>query len=88
MDGPFVLCELWSRHADELVRFITMGAVLITYNSRPLCRSTLDELIRRSPFYEPPSHALPSLLYQDVITGTRSTRPPLACLHIPKAEAA
>ena len=55
----------------------TLGAVLITYNSRPLCRSALLpsghlelSIYASLRFREPPSHALPSFLY----VQSRNTR--------------
>ena len=63
-----------------------MGAVLITYNSRPLCRSTLDELIRSSPVSVTPlTHSSAYCTKCDHRDEKYATA---ACPHIPRAEAA
>ena len=56
-----------------------MALLIITYNSRSLCRSALaTELIRSSPVSRTPlTHSSKSPV-QSVIIGTRSTLPPLA----------
>ena len=55
-----------------------MALLIITYDSRHLCRSMLDELIRSSPVSRTPlTHSSKSPV-QSVITGTRSMLPPLA----------
>ena len=52
--------------------------IITYYDSRHLCRSMLDELIRSSPVSRTPlTHSSKSPV-QSVIIGTRSTLPPLA----------